>query len=225
MIRLAIALGTILLASACTSFAGQSSDANSFYFAQTPAVPNIQKSQLYQPLAVGDSWKYTCRDVKGGGENGGHPFVIYHRVTGKMVVKSTTFYELFLEIPQVPSKPLKILHETLLLSNDARGNLWLHGFLVKGKIQESQSSKLVANATPVKGTKFDYRDPAGKRISRIFCCIELSNRTPLGIFTVADYEESAATHDYGYSRGTGVVEEDHGPNYEVDCLIKSVTLR
>ena len=179
---------------------------------------------LYQPLAIGDSWKYTCRDIKGGGENNGKPFFLYHKVIGSAKIGTRQVYEFSLEIPQVPSRPLKIDTEVMLLSNDVHGNLWLHGYLVNGSVHKVHTAKIVSAATPAIGAKFSYTGPNGKPISRIFCCIEQSNKTPLGIFTVADYEESANTHDYGYAKGTGVVEEDHGPNYEVDCLIKAVTL-
>lgn len=32
-------------------------------------------------------------------------------------------------------------------------------------------------------------------------------------------------HDYGYAKGVGIAEEDHGPNFEVDCLIEKLVLR
>ena len=178
----------------------------------------------YQPLAIGDSWKYTCRDIKGGGENNGKPFPLSHKVIGSTKVGTRRVYELSLQVPQVPSRPLKIDTEIMLLDNDAHGNVWLQGYLVHGSPHKVHAAEIVSAATPRRGAKFDYTGPNAKSISRIFCCIEQTNKTPLGIFTVADYEESANTHDYGYAKGTGIAEEDHGPNYEVDCLIKAVTL-
>jgi hypothetical protein len=178
----------------------------------------------YQPLAIGDSWKYTCRDVKGGGENNGNPFPLYHKVLGSTQVGTQRVYDFSLQVPQVPSRPLKIDTEIMLLNNDTHGNLWLYGYLVRGSVHKVHAAEIVSAATPRKGAKFDYTGPNAKTISRIFCCIEETNKTPLGIFTVADYEESANTHDYGYAKGTGIAEEDHGPNYEVDCLIEAVTL-
>lgn len=178
----------------------------------------------YQPLAIGNSWKYTCRDVKGGGENNGNPFTLYHKVIGSTKIGTRRVYEFYLQVPQVPSRPLKIDTEIMLLANDSRGNLWLHGYLVHGSVHKVRDAEIASGATPLKGAKFDYLGPNGKPVSRIFCCIEQTNKTPLGIFTVADYQESANTHDYGYAKGTGIAEEDHGPNYEVDCLIKVVTL-
>lgn len=188
------------------------------------AATRYAQGDRYLPLAIGDYWKYTCRDVKGGGENNGKPFSIYHRVVGSTSVGTHRVYEFYLEIPQVPSRPLKIVTEIMLLNNDTNGNLWLYGYLVHHVVRKISAAKIVSNATPRGGTKFDYTGPTGKPVSRIFCCIEQTNRTPLGIFTVADYEESANTHDYGYARGTGIAEEDHGPNYEVDCLIKTLKL-
>ncbi|MBV8244373.1 MAG: hypothetical protein JOZ38_00475, partial [Candidatus Eremiobacteraeota bacterium] len=43
--------------------------------------PNPQAS-FYEPHATGDTWNYTCRDIKGGGENGGNPFSIVDSVLG-----------------------------------------------------------------------------------------------------------------------------------------------
>lgn len=206
---------------ACAGFA-PSSTPGSLRVSTAPVRTNDTK--VYQPLAPGDSWKYTCRDVKGGGENGDRPFTIYHKVLGTVTVSGHTYYEFSLQIPQVPSKPLKINTEVMLLNNAPQGDLWFHGYVVNGKIQKRKSARIVANATPNKGTKFSYVGPTGKPISRIFVGIEPTNPTPLGVFTVADYEESSATHDYGYAKGTGIAEEDHGPNYEVDCLIEAVTL-
>jgi hypothetical protein len=178
----------------------------------------------YQPLAIGNSWKYTCRDVTGGGENNGNPFPLYHKVIGATKVGTQRVYEFSLQVPQVPSRPLRIDTEIMLLNNDTHGNLWLYGYFVHDSVHKVHASEIVSAATPAKGAKFDYTGPNRKSISRIFCCIEETNKTPLGLFTVADYEESANTHDYGYAKGTGIAEEDHGPNYEVDCLIKAVTL-
>jgi len=184
----------------------------------------LAQGDRYQPLAIGDSWKYTCRDIKGGGENNNKPFPLDHKVIGSTKLGTRLVYKFLLQVPQVPSKPLKIDTEVMLLDNDVHGNLWIYGYLIHGSVHKVHAAKIVSAPTPGKGAKFDYTGPNGKSISRIFCCIEQTNKTPLGIFTVADYEESANTHDYGYAKGTGIAEEDHGPNYEVDCLIKAVTL-
>ena len=205
---------------ACAGF-GQSSATGTLPLA---AAARQNAGKVYQPLAIGDSWKYTCRDVKGRGENGNRPFTIYHKVLGTATVGGQSYYKFSLQIPQVPSKPLKVATEILLLNNSPQGDLWFHGYVAGGKIHTAKSARIVSNATPQKGAKFSYTGPNGKPISRIFVGIEPTNPTPLGVFTVADYEESSATHDYGYAKGTGIAEEDHGPNYEVDCLIESFTL-
>ena len=179
---------------------------------------------LYLPLAVGNAWKYTCRDIKGGGENNGNPFTIYHSVLGTVDVKGQKEYKFSLQVPQVPSHPLKIDTEVMLLNNDSHGNLWIHGYMIQGAVHQIRAAKIVSSPMPHKFAKFGYVGPNGKPITRIFYGIEPTNPTPLGVFTVADYEESNATHDYGYARGTGIAEEDHGPNFEVDCLIEQVTL-
>ncbi len=212
--------GTLVLGSCAGSgLAGDSGDR------QAELTPAIPRSSLYEPLAVGDSWTYKCRDIKGGGEKNGKPFTIEDKVLGITNVGPHKAYEFSLRIPQVPSKPLKVNTEIMLLSNDPNGNLWIYGYLVNGAIHKIHAARIVSNATPAKGAKFGYTGPNGKPVSRIFFGIEQSNPTPLGVFTVADYEESKNTHDYGYARGTGIVEEDHGPNFEVDCLIQAVTLR
>ena len=177
---------------------------------------------LYQPLATGDRWTYSCRDVKGGGENGGKPFAIVNRVLAPVTVNRRRLYEFSLQIPQVPSTPLKILTEVMLLRNDSAGNVWIYGYLKGKTIRRVATAKILDGASPPRYTSFDYTGPTGRRVSRFFYGVESSNPTPLGIFTVADYEESGATHDYGYARGKGIVEEDHGPNFEVDCLVESM---
>ena len=187
-----------------------------------PAVPaRPAGSALYQPLAVNDAWTYTCRDIKGGGENGNNPFTIVHRVLGTTKVGSKTTFELELQIPQVPSTPLEIVTEVMLVANDAHGNLVIYGYLLPNEsVRKIKPTIIVSNATPNKYATFNYAGPNGRLISRFFYGIEPTNPTPLGTFTVADYEESRMTHDYGYARGFGVAEEDHGPNFEVDCLVK-----
>lgn len=179
---------------------------------------------VYQPLAAGDAWKYTCRDIKGGGENGGKPFTIYHKVLGTVTVAGHKYSEFSLQIPQVPSRPLKVNTEVMLLNDAPQGDLWIHGYMIHGKVHQIKSARIVSNATPQKGAKFSYMGPTGKLINRFFFGIVQTNPTPLGVFTVADYEESNATHDYGYAKGFGIAEEDHGPNFEVDCLVEAVTL-
>jgi hypothetical protein len=188
-------------------------------------VADVPQSRLFQPLAVGDSWTYTCRDIKGGAENGGNPFSFTDRVLRDVKHGPQEFAEFALHVPIVPSKPLKIVTELMLLTNDAHGNLWIHGYVVHGKIAIRKRTEIVAAVNPAKYARFDYLGPTGKRVQRFFYGYVPTNPTPLGTFLVADYEESHATNDYGYAYGKGIMEEDHGPNFEVDCLIRNVVLK
>ncbi len=185
--------------------------------------PNPQAS-FYEPLALGDSWSYTCRDIKGGGENGGQAFSIMDSVVGATSVNGQAVYEFSLQVPQVPSSPLSVLTQVQLLANDAQGNVTLYGYLVNGSVQ-SVTPTVIVTASPSQQSSYNYPALGGGTISRVFAGFFPSNPTPLGVFpALADYEESGATNNYGYARGTGIAEEDHGPNNEVDCLISAVTL-
>ncbi len=209
--------------SACTlllALAACSANAPSIPSGAAVAAPSQTQAGLYQPLKVGDSWTYTCRDIKGGGENGNRPFTIRHRVLASTNVGRVPAYEFSLQVPQVPSKPLKIVTTVMLLDNDAHGNLWIDGYLVHKSVRRIKRA-LIVSATPVAGRFYDYTGPTGAVVSRYFYGIESSNPTPMGTFTVADYEESRTTHDYGYAKSFGIAEEDHGPNFEVDCLVAS----
>ena len=185
---------------------------------------NTNSSSFYQPLALKDSWKYSCRDIKGGGENGNHPFTIKNAVVGQTTAHGTPVYEFALQVPQVPSKPLRVTTIVELLANDASGNVRIYGYLIKGKVYPIPVKAFVAAKPPGEVHKaFDYRGPDGKTIDRIFFGLEQSNKTKYGVFEVAPYFEYQSTHDYGYAKGWGIVEEDHGPNYEVDCLITGIS--
>ncbi len=189
------------------------------------AVPAaVARSSRYQPLAVGDSWTYTCRDIKGGGENENKPFLIVNKVLGYVKVGGRKDFEFVLRIPEVPSKPLKIATRVMLLNDDASGNLRIYGYLIHGVVHRVTPATIVSSV-PVAGTYYDYPGPAGLKITRYLYGVEASNPTPLGTFTVADYEESSTMHDYGYAKGVGIAEEDHGPNFQVDCLIEKLVLR
>lgn len=175
-----------------------------------PVARSVAGAQVYQPLAVGDSWKYICN-----GE-----FTILDRVVRKVQLGGKNVFALSL---QIPSSPTKSVHVIQLLSNDAHGNTWIYGYLIKNSIHKVKPTKIVAQS-PVKGQHYNYPGDKGGTISRIFKEFEFTNRTPLGIFWVAAYFESNATHNYGYSLGRGVMEQDHGPNYKYDCLIEKYTV-
>lgn len=217
-----LAAAAVALASCGASLSPGAGDAGR---AIAQARTSATQGALYQPLAVGDVWKYTCRDIKGGGENGGNPFTIEHQVTGATTIGKTQVFAFVRQVPQVPSKPLKIHTEVMLLRNDAHGNLWIEGYLDGKTIQRVRSTLIVSHATPPKGKTFDYPGPTGATVPRFFYGIVPTNPTPLGTFTVADYEESQTLHDYGYAQGMGIAEEDHGPNFEVDCLINYVQVK
>ena len=168
-------------------------------------------AKVYQPLAVGDSWKFICNNR----------FTIVDRVVGKHAIGKQTVYALSLQIPSSPSKSTDVVQ---LLANDAHGNTWIYGYLTGGKIRQVKRAEIVA-ASPVLDKHYDYPAPTHGTISRVFKGFEFTNKTPLGVFWVAPYFESGGTHNYGYNLGRGVMEEDHGPNYEYDCLIEKYVLR
>ena len=146
-------------------------------------------------------------------------------MVGTIGVNGQPAYEFALQIPQIPSAPLQIVTEIQLLANDARGNVTLYGYLIGGNVDAVTPTLFVtANPPGQQHEAFNYPGPAGTTIDRTFFGLESSNPTPLGTYQVAPYFESSATHNYGYAAGTGIVEEDHGPNDEVDCLISAVAL-
>jgi hypothetical protein len=172
-----------------------------------PGTPSSGAARkLYQPLAKGDSWTYTCN----------HQFKIEDRVVGAYRVGKQPVFALSLQIPSSPSKSITIVQ---LLANDAQGNAWIYGYLIGGKVRAVKRAEIVAQS-PVKGKHYDYPGVKGGTVSRIFKLFEYTNRTPLGVFWVAAYFESNDAHNYGYSLGRGVMEQDHGPNYRYDCLIE-----
>ncbi|MGA8576511.1 MAG: hypothetical protein WB609_12620 [Candidatus Cybelea sp.] len=166
---------------------------------------------VYQPLAAGDFWTYTCNNF----------FKIEDRVVGKYDVGKHATFALSVQIPSSPTKSTKVVE---LLANDVHGNTWIYGYLVAGKVHAVTAREIVA-ASPVKGKHYNYPAPKGGAIERIFKEFEATNKTPLGTFWVAAYFESNATHNYGYSLGRGVMEQDHGPNYHYDCLIEKYVLK
>ncbi len=168
-------------------------------------------TKVYQPLAVGNYWKFICNDT----------FTIEDRVTGTYHVHGRLAYALAL---QIPSSPRKSVYVVQLLGNDAKGNTWIYGYRLHGKIVSVKPTEIVA-AKPVLDRHYDYPNASHEKIGRVFVGFEDTNKTPLGIFWVAPYFESGGTHNYGYSLGRGVMEEDHGPNFKYDCLIEKFVLR
>ena len=165
----------------------------------------------YQPLAVGDSWKYVCN----------HQFTIRNAVVGTARVGKTLTYEFSIQIPSSPSKSVKVVQ---LLANDRKGITRIYGYLIAGKVHAVTPTAIVVPA-PVLNRHYDYPGQHGGVVSRIFVGFENTNPTPLGTFRVAPYFESNATHNYGYTLRRGIMEEDHGPNYRYDCLIDKVVLK
>ncbi|MBV8066857.1 MAG: hypothetical protein JO113_02685 [Candidatus Eremiobacteraeota bacterium] len=170
----------------------------------------LRATKVYQPLAVGDYWTYTCN----------HSFAIANRITKTVAIGKRTTYAFSLQIPSSPTKSARVVE---LLSNDTRGNTWIYGYLLDGKIRSFPAREIVSFA-PVKNEHFDYPRPKHGTVSRLFKTFEYTNKTPLGVFWVAAYFESRGTHNYGYSLGRGVMEEDHGPHYQYDCLIERYVL-
>lgn len=206
--RSIVAIGFVTLLNACgggamAPYAG--TGGTSLSSAAQTGAPSV-----YQPLKVGDSWSYICN----------HSFSISDHVIGLHHLDNRTVYALSL---QIPSSPTKSTHVIQLLANDISGNTRIYGYVVNGKVQPVTPTEIVA-AKPVLQKHYDYPSAHGGKVSRIFVGFENTNKTPLGVFRVAPYFESGATHNYGYARGKGVMEQDHGPNYKYDCLIKKYVL-
>ncbi len=180
--------------------------------------PSPPAPVFYQPLAVGDTWTYTCHNTQNKSEQ---PYAIQNSVLGTTTVNGQQVFEFSLQVPSSPTQSTTLVQ---LLANDAQRNTSIYGYLVGGNVQTITPALIVAAAPGAKGTPYNYAAPDGSTISRIFEGIESSNPTPLGTFTVAPYFESGSTHNYGYALGSGIVEEDHGPNFLYDCLITTMTL-
>lgn len=88
--------------------------------------------KVYQPLAVGDSWVYTCN----------HLFKIADRVVGKHHVDGRTVFALSLQIPSSPKKSTTVVQ---LLANDAHGDTWIYGYMIGGKVRHVTPHEIVAS--------------------------------------------------------------------------------
>jgi hypothetical protein len=173
--------------------------------------PRPNATKVYQPLATGNYWKYICNKT----------FTIEDHVVGTYRLSKRAVYALSL---QIPSSPTKSIVEVQLLANDAKGNTWIYGYVIHGKIHAVKPAEIVA-AKPDPYSYYNYPGPVHGKVTRLFLHFESTNKTPLGVFWVAPYFESNRTHNYGYSLGRGVMEEDHGPQYKYDCLIEKYVLK
>ncbi len=181
--------------------------------AQPPAQDSASTKarHVYQPLATGNFWKYVCN----------HQFTIRNAVVGTVHVGKTLTYEFSIQVPSSPTKSVKVVQ---LLANDLKGTTRIYGYLLSGKVRAVKPAAIVV-PSPLLNHHYDYSGPHGHTVSRVFVGFENTNPTPLGTFRVAPYFESNATHNYGYTLGRGIMEEDHGPNYRYDCLIDQVVLK
>jgi len=184
---------------------------------QEPSPTPTQTPGAYQPLAVGDRWSYACH-FRNPPKQGTFP--IANDVSATQAVNGVQTYAFDLQIVTSPSQ---IATETMLLANDAKADTILYGYLQGGTVLPVTPTVIVpANPTQ---TSYNYPGPDGKLVSRIFKGFTVTNPTPLGTFNVAVYYESGATHNYGYAAGKGIMEEDHGPNFQYDCLITALHLQ
>jgi len=172
----------------------------------------------FQPLAVGDQWTYAC-----GLRGQPSTFTIQNSIGGTTTVNGQTAYEFAL---QIPSSPTQIATTTMLLANDAQNNLTIYGYLVNGQIQAVKPT-IIAGSNPQDGQDYSYPAPDGSIVSRTFEKFTSTNPTPYGgVYPrVAVYYETNATHNYGYDAGLGIAEEDHGPNFQYDCLLSALVLK
>lgn len=187
----------------------------SHYIASATSIESLRtaaaRSQVYQPLAVGDSWRYLCN----------HQFSVENVVLATVRVAGRVTYEFSIQIPNSPTHSVKVVQ---LLATDSNGTTRIYGYLLHGKIKKVTPTAIVV-PSPVLNAHYNYPSPYGSTINRVFVGFESTNPTPLGTFWVAPYFESNATHNYGYTLGRGIMEEDHGPHYEFDCLIDRITVR
>jgi hypothetical protein len=175
-------------------------------------------AEPYQPLAVGDHWSYACH-FRNPPKPGTFPVA-----NAVNAVQPVGGVKTFAFAVQVVTSPSQISTVTMLLDNDAHGNTVLRGYLANGSVLPVTPTIIVA-ADPIKGASYDYPAEDGATVTRVFEAFTVTNPTPLGTFPVAVYYESGGTHNYGYTQGKGITEEDHGPNFAYDCLISAIHLR
>lgn len=182
------------------------------------ALATVVNGPVFQPLALGDRWTYVCHDTHDSREAA---YTITNAVIGVMHVSGHEVFEFAMQVPVAPTKINTIIQ---LLSNDSKANTWLYGYLIDGTVHPVQPALIVAS-DPVTSAAYSYPDADDQTIRRTFMGPDGSNPTPWGTYRVAPYFESDATHNYGYARGIGIVEEDHGLRYQYDCVISSLTLK
>lgn len=158
--------------------------------------------QIYLPLAVGNTWSYDC----GGG------VTITDNVTQTVTVGGQQAFALQLQFPNSPT-------QTFLLGNDSQGNTTIYGYLVNGAPMPVTPAAYISSS-PKAMQSFNYPAEGGGTVNRVFVNFEPTNPTPLGVFQVASYNDSASGGKdiWGYAAGKGIMEQDHG---NFDCKITS----
>src|SRR5579872_1449714 len=189
-----------------------------------PSPTPSMKPALYQPLAVGDTWNYTCGPHparEGAVRTAATTFPVSDTVTQSIMVNGVTTFALTLQIPD-SSGTVNTLTE--LLANDAQGNTSIYGYL-NGSTVNAITPAVIVGAHPAVNEAFNYTGPSGSTVPRVLQGFDSSNPTGLGTFpTVAVYYENGGTTDnYGYVPGIGQVEQDHA-NFMFDCVIESFHL-
>lgn len=160
--------------------------------------------KFYQPLAVGNTWNYTC----------GNNVATTDSIPAAEPVGSIEGFRLALQFPGGAS-------QTQILANNADGSTTLYGYLVNGSPVFVVPSVIVG-ANPTPGQQFNYPGPSsGTFVTRSFVGFTTSHLTPLGVFNVAVYSENGGADTYSYALGTGIAEQTHGA---FDCLLASFHL-
>jgi hypothetical protein len=159
--------------------------------------------KFYLPLAVGNTWTYTC----GGG------VTLTDSISAAQPVGSIEAFRFVLQFPGGSS-------QTQLLANNADGTTTLYGHIFNGNPVFVVPEAIIV-VDPAPGQSFNYRGPLGNEVSRNFVSFRMTHVTPLGIFNAAVYTENGGTDTYSYALGTGIAEQTHGTS---DCLLASVHL-
>jgi hypothetical protein len=159
--------------------------------------------KFYQPLAVGNTWNYSC----------GNAVTVVDSVPAAQPLGNIEGFRFALQIPSGPS-------QTQLLANNVDGSTTLYGYLVGGSLTFVVPTVIVG-VNPTPGQQFNYPGPApGTVVARNFVGFSTS-QTPLGVFNVAVYSENGGTDTYSYALATGIAEQKHGA---FDCLLASFHL-